>query len=81
MEFATVHMVDDNETVVEAVVGAVATAETRDEIEIPPIHQSVDGDALNTLLDGSHDVSSVEFSYCGYRVEATPDEVRLEPLE
>lgn len=50
-----------------AVVSAVAEAEGVDVVDLPPLYDSIDPDALNNLFS-SGAVESVEFEYAGYTV-------------
>jgi hypothetical protein len=60
----------------EAVVRAVATAENCGACDLPPLHGSIDPDALNALFShgsaGSTDIS-VEFPYDGWHVRVAAD--------
>lgn len=59
--------------VVQAVVGAVADAEGVSTLELPPLAEVLDPDALKGLCrDDGTDVT-VEFSYHGYRVRVAGD--------
>ncbi|NUB91121.1 hypothetical protein HT576_08815 [Haloterrigena sp. SYSU A121-1] len=52
-----------------AVVSAVAEAEGIDPVNLPPLYNVVDPEALNALFTSdSGGVSSVEFEYAGYSV-------------
>ncbi|ADB63537.1 hypothetical protein Htur_4765 (plasmid) [Haloterrigena turkmenica DSM 5511] len=56
-------------TPVYAVVSAVAEAEGVDRIDLPPLYNAIDSEALNDLFTSdSGAVSSVEFQYAGYSV-------------
>lgn len=63
----------------EAVVNAVAAAEDRDQLELSPIYDVIDTDALDSLLEGSRGVN-VTFQYEGYTVIVRENaEIILEP--
>lgn len=66
------------------VVTAVATVDGRDPIDLRPLHDVIDTDALDRLLEGAWRRSSslqVAFSFEGFAVEfRAPGRVRLEPL-
>ena len=53
-----------------AVVDAVATADGTDPIELPPLYDSVDPDALDTLFERQREGIDLEitFSYAGYGI-------------
>lgn len=62
-----------DESPTEAVVSAVAAAEGVDEIDLQPLYDVCDPDALNsifqsTLTGASSAVNTVEFQYHGYTV-------------
>ena len=56
-----------------AVLEAVSSATGTDELELPPLYDVVDPDALDALFDGADpspsDALSVSFSYAGFDVE------------
>ena len=59
---------DDSErTPMCAVVSAVAEAEGVDVVDLPPLYNSIDPEALNRVFS-SGAVESVEFEYAGYTV-------------
>jgi hypothetical protein len=49
---------DDSEAVSHAVVEAVASARDTDPLELPPLYDAVDPDALNRLFDYEHAATS-----------------------
>ncbi|ELY37787.1 HalOD1 output domain-containing protein [Natronorubrum tibetense] len=57
-------------TPVFAVVSAVAKATDADRFELPPLHEAIDPEALNTLFraDSCAPETQVDFRYTGYRV-------------
>ncbi|MFC4549131.1 MULTISPECIES: HalOD1 output domain-containing protein [Halorussus] len=68
--------VGDGEPVDVGVVRAVASIRDCKPTELPPLHDSVDPDALDALFPSwrsnrSTAESYVTFDYCGYRVTAT----------
>lgn len=69
-----------NETPVEAIVTAVADVTGQSPLELDPLGEVVDTDALNTLVNGHDDRAesvTVVFDYCGQRVTATTDGVQI----
>lgn len=65
-------------SITETVVEEVADAEEVGPLELPPLHDSIDPDALESLLSGraSGDHSAaieVKFMYCGYAVTVASD--------
>jgi hypothetical protein len=60
-----------------------AVAEARDcsPLDLSPLADAVDPDALDALLTGDDPTDAVAFEYCGYEVRVTPVEVRVEVLE
>jgi len=85
---------DSDESVVGAVVDAVAARERVDPVELPPLYDIVDTDALNTLFDrgdddsaderntgeGSTDRIRVTLQYQGYDVEIRGGRVEVAPM-
>lgn len=61
---------DSESTPMYAVVSAVAEAEGVDVVELPPLYDTIDPEALNALFTSQDDaaVSTVEFEYAGYTV-------------
>ena len=61
-----------DESVSATVVRSVAAFTGRDPLSMEPLYQSVDPDALNALFESpSQRTGSIEFSFCGLRVEVT----------
>lgn len=66
------------ESITETVIMKVAEAEGVGPLEIPPLEDAVDTDALESLFsdtwvdEGQRDVR-VEFSYCGYEIAVEGD--------
>lgn len=64
---------DGTESITETVIMTVAEAEGVGPLEIPPLEEAIDADALESLFsdtrgaEGDRDVR-VEFSYCGYDI-------------
>ncbi|WP_049926313.1 HalOD1 output domain-containing protein [Halopiger goleimassiliensis] len=58
----------DPDSVVEAIVGTVADAEGKSPLEIQPLATVTDPDALCALVRHGNCETTIEFSYCGYRV-------------
>lgn len=59
-----------------AVVTAVAAATNRDPVDLPPLYDHVDADALDALLTGgrrSDDEVTVRFDYDGFGVTVVSD--------
>lgn len=48
------------------IIEAVAAADGVTETELPPLYETIDPDALNTVVQ---DGTTVSFDYAGYRVE------------
>ena len=65
------------------VVTAVATIEEVEPIELQPLHDAIDTDALDRLLEGAWrrpSAVTVTFTFEGYDVECSqPGTIRLEP--
>lgn len=68
------------ESPVNTVVTTVAEVTKRSPLELEPLCEVIDPDALNELFGGSRDGSSslsVTFEYCGQAVTLTADRVRV----
>ena len=55
-----------------AVAAALAAREGVDPTELPPLHDSIDTEAMDAVLDGGEDVR-LTFSHLGYEVTVTGD--------
>lgn len=75
----TMNAVD--EECVYAIADRVAAREGVEPTDLPPLFDSVDADALSTLLGGDTDSLTVEFTYCGYRVTVDGGAVSLAELD
>lgn len=65
----------------EAVVNAVAKAEGRDPLDLSPLYNAIDTDAMDSLLEDSRGVD-VTFQYEGYTVLVRENaEVILDPRD
>lgn len=71
------YMLDEDETPSAAVISAAAAVEGRSPLDLTPLAEVVDPDALDTLLTTDAGTGQYSFEYCGYEVMATPDEVRV----
>lgn len=65
-------MVGETRTTIERVVQTVAESTHTDPMDLPPLYEAIDTDALNSILEDRTDVS-VSFKYAGTRVTATSD--------
>jgi len=65
-------MLPENESVSERVIEAVATTSNADPLELPPLYDAVDPDALDALVTGIAD-GKVMFAYAGYEVTLTSE--------
>ncbi|QLH79092.1 hypothetical protein HZS55_18115 [Halosimplex rubrum] len=64
-------MEDDCRTTVLSVLETVAAAERVDPVDLPPLSETLDPEALNRLFEplaGDRVPATVEFEYCGYEV-------------
>lgn len=65
-------------SLVSRIVMEVAERERVDPLELPPLFEAIDTEALAILLEG--DDVRVSFTYCGYRITVTSDEqLTIEP--
>ncbi|WP_458206687.1 HalOD1 output domain-containing protein [Haladaptatus sp. NG-SE-30] len=66
--------IEASERVSDAVVEAVAEAASRDPLDLQPLYDAIDPDALDALwserrLQGDDDLPYISFEYTGYEVE------------
>lgn len=74
-------MVRQPESVTQSVVKQIASAEEVGAIDIPPLFESTDPDALETLFTDSASAEhiTIEFDHCGYHVTIDGGRVSIEP--
>jgi hypothetical protein len=68
-----------DETHSEGVYNVVAMAKDCSPLELPPLAETIDPDALDALLAGS--TARISFRYCGYEVVATGDEIQVQTVD
>lgn len=73
------HAANTAESAAEAVVTVVAEATGRSPLELDPLYEVVDPDALNMLLDDGPPSVSVTFDYCGQTVTITGERIEVDP--
>lgn len=75
------HEFDDDEPgrVSDGVISVVSAVDDTDPMDLPPLAESIDPDALDALFDRD-DIPDrrLTFSYCSYRITVTADAIRLE---
>lgn len=60
------------------IVSRVGELEQRDPLELPPLAETIDVDALERAIDSVDGPFSIQFTYCGYTVTFTgEDEVSI----
>ncbi|ELY49217.1 HalOD1 output domain-containing protein [Natronolimnohabitans innermongolicus] len=67
----------EKNTPVNAVIEAVAETTDSDPLDLPPLYDAVDPDALNTLITGAETNTRVQFQYAGFDVVVQDEEVIL----
>lgn len=70
--------VDESEQLSQAVIAAVADAEQADPLDLTPLYQAIDPDALDSLFksvagEGTRAVDEISFEYHGYDVTVAAD--------
>lgn len=60
--------VENVEDITETIISEVADEEGVDPLELEPLYNAVDADALQSLCEPPSDVNRVEFEYVGYEV-------------
>ena len=74
------YTLDENEAASIGVCSVVAAVENCSPLDLTPLTGVIDPDALDTFLAEKTATNAVAFEYCGYKVTATPDEIRVEEL-
>jgi mevalonate kinase len=72
----TQHRWDDQESVTNTIVSAVAAVSNEEPTATEPLYEAIDPDALKRLLESLHDSESdgtVQFVYSGYTVTVASD--------
>lgn len=72
-----------DETATEDILMAVADATDQSPLDMRPLAQVIDADAVNSILDEHENVQStvsLSFEYCGKQVYVTPTEVQVEDV-
>lgn len=77
----TTHDLGDDEVPSSGVYAAVAAADGRSPLDLPPLARTIDPDALDALLTPQAGAHEVTFEYAGYLVTATPETIRVEPVD
>ena len=58
----------------------VSVMENCSPLDLPPLAEATDPDALDSLLVTDSGTEQLSFQYCGYEVTATSDTVHVQPL-
>lgn len=69
--------IGDEEHASEAVLRTVAAVSDRPLLDLPPLQEVVDMDALDQLFTSSAALDSIQFSYEGYEITVEQDQVHL----
>lgn len=69
------------ERAVETVLRAVSEFTGREMKDLPVLHRTIDGDALNRLFQRDDSDVHVEFEYAGYLVSVRSDRVKIFPID
>lgn len=69
--------IEDGEHVSETVLRAVAALSDEPMVELPPIADTVDPDALDRLFASSKSPASLRFQYHGFTISIEGDAVRI----
>lgn len=75
------YTLDADEPPSEGVYSVVAVMEDCSALDLPPLAETIDPDALDSLLKGNSGSEEVSFHYCGYEVTATSDEIRVQEAD
>lgn len=74
------YTLDGDETPSEGVYSAVAAVKECSPLELPPLAETIDPDALDTALTNERQPAEISLRYCAYAVDVTPDEVHVQPV-
>jgi len=55
-------------TIVDEIIEQVATREKSDPFSLPPLYETIDPNALETVFESSNDMLIIQFSYYGYDI-------------
>lgn len=77
MEYDHVRPVDDGEHACEAVLRAVDVVSERSLLDLPPLQEFVDVDALNLLFSSPPTADALRFRYADYDVLVEPTRVHV----
>ena len=84
---STTYTENKNGSVSQEVIAAIAEESGRDPMELDPLYEFIDPDALNAIFDSrSNDDTDctetyLEFSYNAYRVAVTADSIHVSCLD
>ena len=76
-EYDHVRSVGDDEHVSESVIRTVAAVSGRSPLDLPPLQESIDVDALDLLFASSTSVEGLRFTYAGHDVLVEPARVHV----
>ena len=72
------HFPDPGESICSTIVNQIAVHEGIEPLELPPLYDSVDPDALNDVFTptktGVSRTGTISFSYCGYSIVVDVDD-------
>lgn len=71
------YTLDEDDTPSRAVYSTVAAVENRSPLDLTPLAEVIDPDALDALFTGNAETEQISFQYCGYDVTVTPTEVQV----
>lgn len=69
--------IEDRDQVSEAILRTVAAISDRPLLDLPPLQESVDVDALDQLFSSSDTIRSFQLEYAGYEVTVEPNCIRI----
>lgn len=75
------YSLDSDEKPSAGVWSVIAAIENCSPLDLPPLAEATNPDALDTLLANSNGSEQLSFEYYGYEVTVTSDTVCVQPLE
>jgi predicted dinucleotide-binding enzyme len=76
-EYDHVRPIGDDEHASESIIRAVAAVSGRSPLDLPPLQESVDVDALDLLFASSTAIEGLRFTYAGHNVLVEPARVHV----
>lgn len=80
MTVRRISTVTDGQTPSIQIVEELASSAGMSVLDVEPLQNTIDSEALDTLLEKGQEDVEVTFRHAGYEVTATPDEIQIQSL-